>query len=386
VFWSHRLYFLAGAACLVLLIAATSWLIRLPKVAPSQQQRAKLAGVKIEGVIGDVGIVRSGNVLPGKPGTELQYGDQLQAEEASTARLILRDGSVLTLAEQCKISLSPEENDTRFHLHYGSLWAAMEKQHQPVMFTTSHTRTSVLGTVLQVSATAKQTRVDVCEGEVMVTAVGNPRQNLSVRAGQYVEATKVMPDVPSQIPLAPDEFHVDLSQHKPAGWLGRWTAAEGLHAVPRHLQHGVLGEVTFFEIMSPFRTGGFFTLHEDAVLEYTARFQKRGFVQVFFGTCDPLGPTTYYNVEVQHPSMRPEPGGWETYRVSLNESLRIRQQLRTGDAFPEGRIAVFILFSTQDQDLGMELGRVSIYRESERDHGEPAASVIHSGGSDVVNK
>jgi hypothetical protein len=146
--------------------------------------------------------------------------------------------------------------------------------------------------------------------------------------------------------------------------------------VPRHLQHRIFGEVTFFEIMSPFRTGGYFVLQEDSVLEYTARFQERGFVQVFFGTCDPLGPTAYFNVEIQHKTMRPQPGGWRTYRVPLSESLRIGQQPRIGDEFPDGRIAVFLLFSTQDKDLGMELGRVRIYRESDPD------SVIHGPGSE----
>jgi hypothetical protein len=327
--------------------------------------------------VGNVRIIRDGKLVPSRPGTELHYDDQLQAEESSTVRLILRDGSVLTLAEQCKLSLLPDQGDVLFHLHSGSLWAAMAKRHQPVLFTTTHTRTRVLGTVLQVSATTKQTRVDVCEGEVTVSAVGNPRRNLAVRAGQYVEATNVLPLAPSQIVLAPDEFQIELSPERPEGWLGRWVAMESLRAVPRRLQHGNLGETTFFEIMSPFRTGGFFTIHEDTVLEYTARFQKRGFMHAFFGTCDPHGPSEYSNVEIQHETMRPEPGGWRTYRVPLNESLRIGQQLRTGEAFPEGRIAVFLLFSTQDRDLGMELGRVRIYRESERDRGHSAASVIH---------
>jgi hypothetical protein len=295
-------------------------------------------------------------------------------EDSSTARLILRDGSVLTLAEQCTLSLLPEQSDVRFHLHSGSLWAAMAKRHQQALFTTSHTRTSVLGTVLQVSASAKQTRVDVCEGEVTVAAIGNPRQNLAVRAGQYVEATNVLPLAPSQIALAPDEFQMELSQERPVGWLGRWVATESLRAVPRRLQHGSLGETAFFEIMSPFRTGGFFVIHEDTVLEYTARFQKRGFMHAFFGTCDPHGPSEYSNVEIQHETMRPETGGWRTYRVPLKEALRIGQQVQTGDAFPEGRIAVFLLFSTQDKNLGMELGRVRIYREPEPD------SVLLSAG------
>jgi hypothetical protein len=352
-------------------------LIGLKEGPPADSQPTQFAGVRIEGVVGDVGIVRGDAVLRSKPGTELQYGDRLESGDSSTARLVLHDGSVLALSEQCKLSLLPEQSDIRFHLHTGSFWAQMVKQHQTVRFTTSHASTSVLGTVLQVSATAKQTRVDVCEGEVLVAAIGNPRQNLAVRAGQYVEATDVLPDEPSQIPLAPAEYHIELSEDKPVGWLGRWTATGGLRAVPRHRQHPRLGETTLFEIMSPFRTGGFFTLHQDSVLEYTARFQKNGFMHAFFGTYDPLEPSAYSNVEIQHKTMRPEPGGWRTYRVPLNGSLRIGQQLRTGAEFPDGRIVVFVLFSMPHGDLGMELGRVRIYRESERDRRQSAASVIH---------
>jgi hypothetical protein len=175
---------------------------------------------------------------------------------------------------------------------------------------------------------------------------------------------------------------MDLSQERPVGWLGRWVATESLRAVPRRLQHGDLGETTFFEVMSPFRTGGFFTIHEDTVLEYTARFQKRGFMHAFFGTCDPHGPSEYSNVEINHQTMRPAPGGWRTYRVPLRGALRILQQPRIEETFPEGRIAVFLLFSTQDKDLGMELGQVRIYRESERDRGQSAASVIDAPGPD----
>jgi hypothetical protein len=80
--------------------------------------------------------------------------------------------------------------------------------------------------------------------------------------------------------------------------------------------------------------------------------------------------------------MRPEPGGWKTYRAPLNESVLIGRQRRTGEAFPDGRIAVFLVFSTQEKDLGMEIGRVRIYRESERDRAQSAASVIQGAGPD----
>ena len=361
----QRAKFWVACAMGLTVLVIGGWALVTFRGLPSAGRRPiERSGAQVEGFVGTLEIVRDDVSMQARPGDKLCYGDQLKSAGSSTAHLVLDDGSVLKLSESSLLSLPSDPVSTEFHLHRGSLWAEMAEQHRPVRFKTSHACTSVAGTVLQLTTTAASTRVDVCEGEVLVKGISDPARNLPVRAGQYVSAGRVLPESASRIPAPPDTFQIDLAQQQPVGWLGAWDASHGLQAVPRRFEHVSRGETTFFEIGSGCRAAGFFTLHEDSVLQYTARFQERGFMHVFLGTYSPIGEGHYLNVEIKHDAMWPKPNEWKTYRVRLSEALYVGNKLRTGSEYPGGRHVVWLLFSTQDLNLGMEISDVTIRREA----------------------
>jgi len=171
------------AAALVLLLGGLgggTWL----------SKRRPLA--EIREVYGQVRVTGTQEVTPAQVGTVLFSGDEFALEGGeSGATLVWRDGSMIRLPCQTRVTLAQTGKEKRITLLRGYFDADFSKQCDGESFViiTPHGRATVLGTSLRISTVPKDTRLSVIRGLVkfesheggLVTQVAN-RQEINSSA------------------------------------------------------------------------------------------------------------------------------------------------------------------------------------------------------------
>jgi hypothetical protein len=139
-------------------------------------------------VSGDV-LLKTGDAeVKAQPGSRLAYGGGLQIPGMGSARLRMKDGSVVRLGSATGIAFKRGEHSRgRLFLDHGMAIAEVTERRKPLAIVTPHATASVLGTRLRVMSGQNGSRIDVFEGTVRVetTDLG---ESTDATAGFYVVA------------------------------------------------------------------------------------------------------------------------------------------------------------------------------------------------------
>ena len=150
-----------------------------------------IAVATIESFRGDVFALSGADRRPADAGQVLGSGQGLATGAGrSTAVVVFADGTRVELKPNTTVSEITAAAGKRIVLAQGALVADVAKQPagQPLVFSTRHSESSVLGTRLALSC-AETTRLEVKEGQVRHTRTEDKRSVL-VGAGQYSVAAK----------------------------------------------------------------------------------------------------------------------------------------------------------------------------------------------------
>jgi len=147
-------------------------------------------------VRGEVQVIRGGSPAPAKRGSLVRPGDKLRTEtdEGVTLKyrkepttLEVKAGSDLSLL----INASRKDSSKRYRLDHGELQAevARQKPGAPMRIATPQAEARVIGTrfVLRAAPAAESTRLEVAEGKVRLTRLGEG-DSVDVEEGRYAVA------------------------------------------------------------------------------------------------------------------------------------------------------------------------------------------------------
>lgn len=165
----------------------------------------------------------AGGLDPLRAGMELSSGARLRIGMDSSVDLAYADGTVVTVEERARLVLSPSpaaESGKEIHLLAGSVTAHVTAQPSrfPLRIRTAHAVATVLGTVLRVSESPSQSRLDVFSGQVQFQRLRDS-QIVIVNAGEFAvtdqtfERMLVQSATEAERPVAaaPRKIHPDLT-------------------------------------------------------------------------------------------------------------------------------------------------------------------------------
>ena len=189
----------------------------------------------------------SGTVLaqgaPLETGDTVRAGTVIETKEGAAIRLIyVKEDTELSIASNSSLEL---RTAARLHLAAGRLTASVApRPDDPMVITTPHARTEVIGTRLVLAVEDAVSRVEVTEGLVKCERVAD-RAEIEVEAGQYAVAGENVALVARAIPLPNRPAGFSTTEPLPDGpvilkddfenGLGSWDtpAEETVAVVPR---------------------------------------------------------------------------------------------------------------------------------------------------------
>ncbi len=121
-------------------------------------------------------VVRAGVRQPISDTLGLRVGDRLVTDANARSVVRLGDGTTITLLESTEAEIGP-----RVQLKEGTLRCEVTPQAKPLVFQTPNAEATVLGTVFELSAGWKETRLSTTVGHVRLSADG---RSVDVKAGQ----------------------------------------------------------------------------------------------------------------------------------------------------------------------------------------------------------
>lgn len=195
-------------ACAVVLICAV--------MMRDSEKPVELAAT-IEGVTGQVTLVRGSETQPGTNGFRSLPGDVVRVSDEGAATLAFADGTRLQLLGGSQIAFVPGASPQKsFALTAGALVATVAKQptRSPMLIRTPQAKIEVIGTTFTLDVTAVSTRLDVEKGRVQVSN-GVNRQPVQVAAGQYLLAA---PNTPWRARALPSVGTVGSGRRDPGVW------------------------------------------------------------------------------------------------------------------------------------------------------------------------
>jgi len=169
---------LALAACITL--AAGVWMFG-PTMGESALAEVQGVGLSLE---------RAGQSIPAVAGTRLQTGDLLRTPSNVTAVIgFAPENTRVTLQPGTDFRLASMSRGKRFVLGAGKIEASVARQQpwKPMIFSTAQAEARVLGTKFALTATTNATRLEVTEGKVKLTRMGDDVA-VKVPAGYYAVA------------------------------------------------------------------------------------------------------------------------------------------------------------------------------------------------------
>jgi ferric-dicitrate binding protein FerR (iron transport regulator) len=322
------------------------------------------------------------------PGETLSTGDV-----ASSAVLRLPDGTRITLAGNSSLRLRPGPGGQQVVVDSGQITARVLPQPAaaPLLVNTQNAEVQVLGTEFQLSAADGLTRLDVTSGKVLLTRLRD-RQSLEVTSGQFAVARDNSAKLTARsIPTLPDKFAVDFEQGLPPGWRsGEWVQ-DGL---PGSSQGGVLaawpriaryGNDDHYEILSTnaWAEGqfGLFSIHEDSHLNFTYKLGQPEWFHILIGTRGEGLPSQNFESRKRKEWWSIAPDQWHTLSVPLRNFGRNVKRVGAIDfsVNPAGRVAYFVLISSQEYDRQMVIDRLWVSRGLPAESSGPNSQTLPDG-------
>lgn len=162
----------AGAAAALVLISLVIW---SPKQVPAD-------GFQVVALTGEHGHQRAGKTSAVRLTARIVVGDVLRIAERGSVRLQARDGTTLDLDAGASVTVladQPERSD--ISLEHGRAVASVTPRSGDGRFTirTPHAVVVVVGTRFTVAVGISQTRLDVAEGNVRFTPLGEPTRDVA---------------------------------------------------------------------------------------------------------------------------------------------------------------------------------------------------------------
>jgi hypothetical protein len=145
------------------------------------------------------------------------------------------------------------------------------------------------------------------------------------------------------------------------------------------------GNEDHFEIVSPnaWAEGqfGLFAIHDDSYLNFTYSLGQPDWFHVMIGTRGEGLPCQNFESRKRHEWWRVAPGQWQTLSVPLRNFGRNLKGVGAIDhnVTPEGRVAYFVLISSQTGDREMVIDRLWVTRGLPVEATGPAARLLKDG-------
>ncbi len=172
----------------------------------------------------EVTIARSQRDLQGKASMKIQWNDQVKTGDQGLARIVLEDGSILTVSKNSSMYVRKDPDATRVNLASGQVRAQVAKQSAGRAFElrTGTAVCGVLGTDFEAESTEDFTQVRVHEGQVRMTNDKGASQTLN--KGETAHALK---DGLIRLGLHPNAIVQTVLDRELSEWKGLpMTAAE----------------------------------------------------------------------------------------------------------------------------------------------------------------
>jgi len=178
-------------AAIVLIVAGSTawWIVR--------ENGAPIGRASVQSLDGTLFEVTAAGLQPMHAGQDLPGGVEFRTAKDSDAVIQLADGSVVEVRERSSLSTSAGGQDLTLHLGRGSVMVKAKHRTQGHLYVdTGDCRVAVTGTVFEVTAGVKGSRVAVVEGEVHVTQ--DNREKVLHAGQQTATSTSVEPEPVSQ--------------------------------------------------------------------------------------------------------------------------------------------------------------------------------------------
>lgn len=306
--------------------------------------------------------VRTGAEIPGQTSWPVLNGDRLQTEPDSSAVLTLSDRTRVGILPETQVTLQAGTG-TSLLMDAGSLVAQVTPQRpgQALLFATPQAQVRVIGTELELFASAKQTEVLVSEGRVQVT---RPSDAASAEVGQsqFLQIDETGDLSVRDIARAPEIWSEDFEPGPPTLWTGNRVhvglpegSRGGMAAVPVSYPHGVMRDVA-----SPVNDEGLFAWHPDSVLHVTYQIPPPGWFHIYLH----VRASDARRSEREYCCVKPalwqaSSGQWQTASIPLAEF----HPVSPGPDQPKlGRIATRIIFSGQAGITGVVIDHLRVDR------------------------
>lgn len=139
----------------------------------------------------EVTISRGERDLPASASMKVQWNDEVKTGQQGLARIVLDDGSILTVSKNSSMHVRKDPEATRVHLAAGQMRAQVAKQSAGHAFElrTDTAVCGVLGTDFEVESSEEFTQVRVHEGQVRMTS-GKTGRTQILNKGEVAHALK----------------------------------------------------------------------------------------------------------------------------------------------------------------------------------------------------
>lgn len=317
--------------------------------------------------------IRTGSEIPGQTSWPVLNGDRLQTEPDSSAMLTLSDRTRIRILPETQLTLKAglkAGTGTSVLLEAGSLVAQVTPQRpgQALLFATPQSQVRVIGTELELFASAKQTEVLVSEGRVRVTRSSDAAA-AEVGPSQLLLVDETGDLSVRDVARAPEIWSEDFEPGKPHRWTGTGVRSGlpegsrgGIAAVPVSYPQGVMRDVA-----SPVSDDGLFAWHPDSVLHVTYQIPPPGWFHIYLL----VRASDAQRSEREYCCVKPvlwqtSSGQWQTVSIPLAEF----HPVSPGPGQPKlGRIATRIVFSGQGGTTGVVIDHLRVDRSRRTGHG-----------------
>ncbi len=284
------------------------------------------------------------------------------------AELVFEDQTRVQLYQKAEAVVRIVNGQKILELREGQISAEVtpQKTGRPFLISTPSSRLEVLGTELEVSASAQSTDLVVTHGRVAMIRSSDGAQ-VEVGAGQRatVDSGAPQPLTTSTIPQLPSEWVRDFSEEPGATWGGgKWQPEGTMLAYPRF----DLGYSHFAVVSNNAWADGLhshFQVHPDSYLELRFKMKKPQWFIIRLGlrgTPDSVrkfGGNAFYQNNQWHRELQPEE--WRTLRIPLSEVHHFSRS-KSNDVNLNGLGAYLISISTQRQDAGLVIDAIRVGR------------------------
>ena len=323
-----------------------------------------------EGRIGEEGASDLVRVVPAGQSQEVSSGTWFRLGRMDgSAELVFEDGTRVLFYQKAEAVLRMRDGQKVLDLKEGQFAADVtpQKAGRPFEIRTPASLLEVLGTELEVAASAEATELVVTHGRVaMIRDTDGSR--IEVEAGQRasVDRSDARPLQALSIPKLSSEWGHDFGERPGETWGGgKWQPDGTMLAYPRF----DLGYSHFAVVSNNAWSDGqhsHFQVHPDSYLELRFKMEKPQWFLIRIGlratpqSARKFGGNAFYQNHRWHRDL--EPGEWRTMRIPLSE-VHHHSHEKEGDVNLDGLGAYLISVSTQRRDAGLVIDAIRVGRE-----------------------